>query len=250
MTNIHEKIEKLLRMAGDPATTEDEAVAFMEKAYDLMSKYNISPEGLAETSEAPVNEELYTPKVDASWYQKLAVATSTLYFSGVYRKKIVDKEHQRFTNEGLEFGKKTVYLFVGKKHNRSVAHGMFGYFMETMDRMAKEAYDSPKDRVEFHKGFCFRLQQRILEEIKKAKSNYNLPNRDNLPMVIENEAQAVALYIAERTNGKARRMKTKIASEAAIKGYEAADEVSFNKQLGEAYTEPKFLNTIGKYLIK
>lgn len=214
MSNHIDLIQKLFAKAIDAGTTEDEAALFMQKVQELLAKHNLDESVLNKKEVVePIESEGFKVILPTSWFAGLANATAQLYFCGVT----------------MNNGRKT-YYFIGKKHNRVVAMNMFAYFMKTITRMSLERYKDQARRYQFAKGAALRLTVRIYLELEKVKAPI-VSTVVSVPAIYDAESKAVKDHIASLNLKSARANKVK-ANNALIEGYVAANNISFNNQIG------------------
>jgi hypothetical protein len=223
-TNI-ELIQKLFAKASGAGTTEEEAQAFMKKVHELLARHNLDlAKVLKQTNEVqePVDSEGFRVILPTSWFGSLALATAKMYFCSAYVNN-----------------RKKTYYFVGRKNNRTTAMNMFGYFMKTITRLANQKYTDQANRYQFSKGCALRLTSRIYEEIKKAQAPVN--NVSGLPALYDSESKAVTDYLASKDLVKHRKVKAIALTNALGEGYNAANNISFNNQVGGNKSDTKRL---------
>ena len=138
---IKEKIRKLLALSK--SDNENEAAIALEKANDLISKYNIDEASLHYESLEIKSTKMYMP-----WRSCIANAVSWLYCCCHYRDK----------NNGT-------FVFTGEKLYVFMAAQMFDYLVKTIERCSKKAVRRNaklKFRRDFKFGMALRLYDRIM----------------------------------------------------------------------------------------
>ena len=80
--NILNKIKALFNMANDKSITEDEAVLFMDKAQELLAKYNLDMSDIKDEAEVSTMDKTFinTSYGHIKWRQVLIAAIAKLYF--------------------------------------------------------------------------------------------------------------------------------------------------------------------------
>ena len=231
-----EKIRKLFAKANDAATTEAEALAFMNKVQELLAEHNLSDDVLNGPAKEKLGEEDVKVKVKTSWFGALAVAVSNLYLSGVYSKKVQNKERFRLTLDGPVFAYDDFYVFVGKESNRTIAKEMFGYIMDTIERLSKDFSRDLRQQNEFKKGASFRVIKTIYEKIATLKApSPASSNPNNLPALYDSESKAVAAYLNQEAPKKARKASFKVNDRDAFQeGFAAGADISLDDQIGSS----------------
>lgn len=152
---MHDKIEKLLALAKDPAATEAEADTAMRMANALMMKYGIeevTPSSTIDQVRVTIN-----PKIDLP----LVSAVGDLF--GVYN------YYTRGTDQAY---------FVGERTMRDAAVVMFNYLVASRERQYKVFLPRglpQSDRAEFRRTFKYafglRIYRRVQEIVREMRTN-------------------------------------------------------------------------------
>ena len=142
LDTIKNKIRKLLTLSK--SDNENEAAIALEKANELISKYELNESDLYFNSVKVKSNKTYIP-----YKAVISNAVSWLYGCHKYRS----------VNDGA-------FVFTGKDIYAFLAGEMFNYLINTIDRCAKKAIRKNaklKFRRDFKYGMASRLYDRILE---------------------------------------------------------------------------------------
>jgi hypothetical protein len=139
---IKDKVRKLLALSK--SDNENEAAVALEKANELISKFELDEKSLRFESVSIKSSKTYV-----AWRTVVANAVSWLYCCHNYRQ----------ANDG-------VFIFTGEKLDAFLAGEMFEYLIKTIERSAKK--DIRKNaklefRRDFKLGMASRLYDRIME---------------------------------------------------------------------------------------
>jgi len=139
---IKDKVRKLLALSK--SDNENEAAIALEKANELISKFELDESALRFKSISIKSSKIYV-----AWRTVVANAVSWLYCCHKYRQ----------TNDG-------VFIFTGEELDAFLAGEMFEYLIKTIERSAKKAVRKNaklKFRRDFKFGMASRLYDRIME---------------------------------------------------------------------------------------
>lgn len=220
-----EKILELYRklMAKANGTeNEAEALAFMSKAQELLTKHNLT-EADARQDEAPSFTTHQHMTVDTNkWRLAMFSAVAKLYFCRLVRAHVNWKGKYRPVPE-----------FVGRPHNVEIAISMALYLEKTVIRLAKEAYPDRKSRLQFENGCGMRIATRVFrmaEEMEVDKGDGS-----GLPALYKNEAVLVEDYLSQiyPNLGFSKAKKSQVTS-ATLAGRSAGEKVHLGGQVGGA----------------
>lgn len=218
-----EKILELYRklMAKANGTeNEAEALAFMEKAQELLAKHNLS-EADAHVEEEPefVNRQHMT--VDTNkWRLAMFNAVAKLYFCKMIRNHVDWKGKYRPVPE-----------FIGRPHNVEIALSMALYLEKTVLRLAKEAYPDRRSRLQFENGCGMRIATRIWAMV--TEMHVEKGDGSGLPALYKNEAVLVDQWIKDFYGklGSTATRRTQVTN-ATLAGRQAAEGVHLGGQVG------------------
>jgi type I site-specific restriction-modification system R (restriction) subunit len=230
--SIIEKIRALMAMANG-TNNENESIAFMNKAQEMLAKHNLEASDIKENvEEVRIDESDYHMTADLSWFGSLAGQVCKMYFCKIVRRK-------RFAD-----GYKTAqnyYVFIGKEHNRTIAVSMFDYLMKTMHRFAVKNTNNVKDQYEFKKGCAIKLSHRIYA-INEANTVKNFAEKSGLPALYNNELALVDQFMSGMGKLKvANRTKISANTDAFYTGSKVGGEISLNNQIGRSATSQHLL---------
>jgi len=137
---IKEKIKKLLALSK--SDNENEAAAALEKANELLSKYNLDETELYFNSVSTKYVKTYVP-----W--KTVISNSVAWLYGVTKYK--DTNNGTLVFVGLD-----IYTFLAKE--------MFEYLIKTIDRTAKKQIRK-NAKNKFRKSFKYGMADKIYDRI-------------------------------------------------------------------------------------
>lgn len=195
-----QKIKKLLALSKSP--DENEAMAALEKAKELMEKY-----GLNEQSCIYKDIKVKTTKTVCHW--RAIVANAIVWLYNCYKYKD--------TSDGT-------YVFVGEEFDVFMASEMYGYLIKTIERMAKQNIRKNakyKFRLSYKQGMASRLYNRI-KELGEACSW--APQR-------ESKIKAVSDFVKKEVDlVDSKSKKIKLNATARSRGFFDAGSISLNRQ--------------------
>lgn len=178
-----QKIQALLNLATSP--NEAEATAAMEKAQELLAKYNLSMADVVKSSEKKFT--IVKTKVTDVFAHKrrVGIAVGRVYFAKHYFEVVPTQSKSKNVYN------RERHCFAGEQHNADIALMMFDYIIKTIDRLAKEEADKLEDKKKywsFQTGFktacAQRVYERLIEKLQTvtapAKPGGNLPALANL----------------------------------------------------------------------
>jgi hypothetical protein len=220
---IIEKIKKLFAKANDASVTEEEALAYMNKAQELLATHNLDMSSLREEDEVSTMDKtvIETSYGHIRWRASLLVAISKLFFCKGYIHNTLNKK-----------GKPTKkFVIAGKEHNRAIASSMLDYLEKTVVRLSLNFSSDANERYHFEKGCGMRLAVRINDKIKEMNNAQNNGEKSNLPALYSQELALVDDFLSDINfkNGQNRRV---YFNDAANAGAKAANNISLNNQLG------------------
>lgn len=224
MQEIKERIQKLLALAG--SSNENEAVAAMAKAQQLLTLYNLELADLGgDTSEVGLFEMDGSGKLvgwKAILLQGIEEANNCYFFT------------RRRANS-------LKYMFVGKEAAIAVSKEMYAYLVGVVDRLAKEAGGTRKFRNGFRVGCAKRLEERMTEAAKQDREQGIAASEDSparsaivVKSLYEKQKAEIEEYVEQ--NLQVKQSNSPFASTSSADGYnagrEAGDRVSLSKQIG------------------
>jgi len=196
-----QKIRKLLALSKSP--NENEAIAALEKAKQLMEEY-----GLNEQSSIFTSNKIKATKIFTPWRTIIANAMAWLYNCYQYRDK----------NDGT-------FVFNGEEFDVFMAGEMYTYLIKTIERMAKQKIRKNAKytfRKSYKQGIASRLYDRIMELGELCSW---APQR-------ETKIKAITDYVKNQIDliTNPQKKKVKINGLAASRGFKDADGISLNRQ--------------------
>jgi hypothetical protein len=152
MSNITDKIRKLLALAADKGASEHEATRAMEVAMRLMAEHNLTHADLDEDkSSVRRGESLH--EIDKKWQYIIAQAAGKLY--GCVACQTYDGEKFRF---------------IGRADNIDAADITFIFLRDQVEALYKQSLPrgmSKQDRSEYRRHFKLYCATRIYERAAK-----------------------------------------------------------------------------------
>jgi hypothetical protein len=229
---IIEKIKALMSKGNDSSTTEAESIAFLNKAFELLSKHNLEESDLNdETIEVNIDETAFAMTMDTSWFSMLSANIANMYFC---------KATHRKRNVANRKSVQNYYVFYGKEHNRLMAVNMFDYLLKTMHRLARNHSDNLKDQYEFKKGCSIRLAHLISEITEKNK--HGIGDKSGLPALYNNELALVNDYLNAKIKLTNRNNVHIRANNGSFhSGMSAANTISLNNQIHGSKSSAKLI---------
>ena len=163
------RISKLLTMAKDKRTNENEAHSAMQSALAPLSRYNITASDVENSGifEEAVGSESFNPTENrnhSTWRSQLINSIASTHFCHVYRRN------------GGEF------ILTGKETNRAAAMMLFQYLSVVIEENALQAvreYDGWESKKTYGNayrlGMVTRINERLIDQkrqiIQEASSN-------------------------------------------------------------------------------
>jgi len=240
--SVIEKIRKLLALGK--SANEHEATLAMERAHDMMARYNVE---LSQVSEKPEDEFVRddeTRTMSRPWRRIFATQLANLYFCDY----IFTFEYHRKAGKDLRYPyqRYDLHSFFGAAHNVVVVKMMFEYLTDTIERLAKEGSKQmpQKQRSSYVTSFrtaaakrlAVRLEDRLEKLMRgtpaKAKDGTNLPALR--PLYLETEAKLKEAFAADFADSYTVTHRAQINSvKGAEDGFEAGNSISLDDQIGE-----------------
>jgi len=245
-----EKIKKLLAMSKDASVTEEEAMAFMNKAQLLLAAHNLDMSMVTEEAQeadmATMDKTIYeTSYGHIKWRQTLMGAVAKLFFCKGY------------INTSTEYGKtgnlKRVakFVFVGKEHNRAIAISMFEYLEKTVVRLSRKFSSDATQRYHFEQGCGLRLTRRVYDKIEAVVVGITpAGEKSNLPALYSTELALVEEFLGDMDWAKKRKQRAIALNSASMAGHHAANTISLDNQLGGGSRSSGNLPAANKFLLK
>lgn len=228
-----QKIQALLNLAASP--NEAEATAAMEKAQELLAKYNLSMADVVKSGEKKFT--IVKTKVTDVFAHKrrVGVAVGKVYFAKHYF-EVVPTQSKRKSVYNRER-----HCFAGEQHNADIALMMFEYVIKTIDRLAKEAADRMEDKKKywsFQTGFKTACAQRVYERLIEKLQTVTAPatpggNLPALANLYNTTQQEVANFLESELGGlkTVPNKKQNYNLDGMLAGRKAGDSIGLDAQL-------------------
>ena len=194
-----QKIKKLLALSKSP--NENEAIAALEKAKQLMEEYGLNEQNCIYNAKKAKATKRYCP-----W--RTVVSNTVAWLYNCY--KYGDQRAGYF-------------VFVGDDFEAFMAVEMYAYLIKAIERMAKRNIRKNakyKFRKSYKQGVAVKLHDRIMT---LGKSCSWAPQR-------ESKIKAVSEYVKSQVNLETFNKKIKINSIALNRGFREAEGISLNRQ--------------------
>lgn len=230
------RIRSLLAMSRGTAN-ENEAAVAAQKVQELLLQFNLSIEDVEKrdsTGKIVEDGELMTSS-SQPWRRKLALACARLYLCDYFW------NHEKFETDA----RKTGYIrldrhnFIGLPHNVVVAKEMFVYMVDTIERLAKEARKTKRERSPyehaFRHGCATRLTNRIWDRYdSNAAPPAGLLVKSNVPALYKGMDAHISDYMEKNhTDLEVRPNRGKHSSwRGVIDGNKAGDTIGLDDQIG------------------
>jgi len=200
---IKNKVKKLLALTK--SDNENEAAIALEKANELISKYELD-----ETSLCFESVRVKSSKTYVLWRTVIANAVSWLYGCHQYR----------HTDNGE-------FVFTGEELDAFMAGEMFEYLIKTIERYAKKSIRK-NAKLKFRRDFKYGMASRLYDRIMELGEACSWSPRRNVKIEEAKEyvEKSVVLYETEmKKNNKKNRT-------AFYRGLSYGDNVSLSRQAG------------------
>lgn len=234
MEGIIRKIRALLAMSRGNAN-ENEAAEAARKAQQLLTDYNLSMTDVekADTGRVIEDNDLMTSSSNP-WRRSLALATARLYLCDYYWNHVKNYSSTRRCG----YVRLDRHNFIGLIHNVVVAKEMFVYFVDTVERLAKESRRKEKQTHAYEHAFRFgcatRLGNRLWERYEQQTAPpAGLLIKSNVPALYKGMDAKIGEFM--KTNHPdlvEMPSRGKHSSwEGVIAGNRAADSISLDDQV-------------------
>lgn len=175
---IIDKIKKLFALSNSPI--EEEAASALNKAKELLVKYDIEYEKIEETKENISEKVLLKSKDILDWHYKLIECIT----SSTFTEAIVETEESN----------KTV-IIIGRKINIISAANLYNYLEKTIRRVSNKYDIVVRDLDSFRYGMVEKIQQRL----KKSENEYiNTEEKGLIPLIDENTKKENINYLKNK----------------------------------------------------
>jgi hypothetical protein len=224
---IHEKIAKLLALAGNNPSTH-EAAAAAAKAQELLFAHNLDLDAvLKETSKA--RESGYidrrvtlvaTAKADLEWQSRIVFDVASCNFA-----------------KGIILGGTNQMVLIGEKHNLDVVEYLIAYLFREIDRLSEDYYlqpklalfgDEPLPKAGVRASFCRGAAEIIGSRLRAQFYASTRASSQSQALVVSKE-NALSTAVAQRyPRLGAARMSAPVDYNAMNAGRKAGQRVALN----------------------
>ena len=201
---IKDKIRKLLALSK--SDNENEAAIALEKANDLLSKYELN-----ETTLRFESVRVKSSKTYVAWRTVVGNAVAWLY--GCH--------HYRQVNYG-------VFIFTGEELDAFMAGEMFDYLIKTIERIAKKAVRK-NAKLKFRRDFKYGMASRLYDRIMELGEACSWSPRRNVKIEEAKEFVERSVTLCDTTQKHNRLNRTALA-----RGLSYGNNVSLARQAGYA----------------
>jgi hypothetical protein len=168
------------------------------------------------------------------WRRFLALATARLYLSDYYYGHV----YRETTSRKCGYVRGDQHFFVGLPHNVVVAKEMFIYFVDTIERLAKESRKKQGQNHAYEHAFRHGCAVRLTERLTKMYSQQTeapagLISKSGVPALYKGMDERISAHMEakELTVKKDRGKQSSWAG--VIAGNRAAEGISLDTQLSE-----------------
>lgn len=233
-------IQALMAKANDPGVTEAEALAYSEKAQELLAKHNIAMADITNVGDDTsnnVNGTSYNEK-EKGWKSES-------------RKQLLRAVCRFYMCEAVGPGRggSKTWIIVGKPVNVEVAVSMTDYLIQTTIRLSGDYGRANRglgvNVIDFRRGCMARLAERLNEmrrdQLAKTPEYQPNGNPGNLPALFRSENEITRAWMKQHlhvTFGKTKSIKE--GSDAA-NGRAAAEKIGLNTQIGGGRTSGRLM---------
>lgn len=236
LDSIRRKIAALFAKAENSATSEEEAAIFMDKAFELLAKYNLTRDDLGSDEDDPIGGMSINDYYKEEWRGVIWDSVARLYGCKCYFRKVKTKKRR---SDGTKDAAQ--YLMFGRKSNVFVASSMAMYLVRTVVRMANSERRLLKTLAtdgRFQKNFMKAAAQRLSERIDAILDNKmraHVSNGTNLPAIYKDDSDGIDKFMDETLgNFRIKDHGDLVVQEDAAgskEGYEAGDRIGLDTQL-------------------
>jgi len=226
MTNIIDKIKKLIRL-GSNNSNHHEAEAAMLKAQEIAIQNNID---ISQVSSEEDKKENIT-KEEKNVGQRLPICSR--FITGILAKFF----GVSLVVSGNRYLGRTIH-FIGKPQDVEFAKWAYEYLNEVFINSWRKYKEDNNKPLEFREiyllGLCRGLYNKLQENKKNIESNINEENKDKYALVVlDNKAQlavATKQFFNNLTSGKQKKVKVK-DQESYNAGYNNGQKINVNRVL-------------------
>ena len=233
---ILNRIKNLIDLANDAGATEGEALAAMDRALHLLSKYNLDMTDVLTVEQQIVQEVQSTGRKNREgWICTIYNAAAQLFFCHVASGKIHNRHHAGYGFLG--------YYWTGEKQNIEVAKQMASYFEGITRRLIDEHCEgqSKTYRSSFGLGVATRLMKRVRDkrnEAKQAAQNPDGVESTSTALVLASQYEKAdkdleAYFENQKIKFSQVKFNVKTNIYAYEKGLDAGDEIPLTSPLSQ-----------------
>lgn len=212
---IIEKVQKLLALGS--SANESEASSAIQKAHDLLARYNLELGDVPGSGDGVVEEVWSTSKRTRIWKSALISTIAHYNFCALLTRKGTGPE-----------GSPTIQTcLVGRPHNILAARLMAEYLFGVMERLVG-SYPAPDKlaRESYTQGLAMKLVERI-----KDLSAKDAQGASPIKALVLSEQGHIAAYLRSIGSVRTRSLKLGVNDPRAFKhGNRDASGISLNKQ--------------------
>jgi hypothetical protein len=222
---IIEKIRKLM-LKAESGATEQEAMALLNKAYELMEKHNIDMDDVEDEEQnlgILANEEVF----HSDWRTSIWLTVSKLFFCD---HRYVDRYHKSATSK--RYRPSRVHLVTGTQANAIMVANYSKYIIKTIIRLARKAADEHGGDLEYSRSFIDACSMRVLDRLEEMYQD----KRENeyLKLIYEQAETVNSMYADEMLKKKSKSLilNADLDGKGSRDGFAAGDTVNLDQQVG------------------
>lgn len=217
MTDVVDKVRKLLAKARDAGASEAEAETCARKARELMDEHELTDEAVREKNAGPTMSA-HQPKYMDPWRRDI-IHCAARYYGCVAVFNVPRKS----------------YVLFGRESSRLVAESMVQYLDDTVRRLALEwrhSVDGTRAQLlDFERGCGTRIAYR-LHKMCEVMTTPSPENSGTTSVALVDELGAATGLMQSTMRTSTSRPKTQLKGDGARAGRAAADSVSLGGQVG------------------
>lgn len=224
-TKIIEKIKNLLALSRDKGASEHEAAVAADKAFELLSKYNLELATVEGYEHDGIEQQDCTDYQTEVWRSWIFSAVAKQYFCFSYRTNRVDAQGKRYNQRTI----------LGQRHNIECVRAMAQYLCGAINSIAAvhckgkgKAYHTA-----FKHGMADRIIKRIVDAMKEAQTQ---PSESGTGIVLRDlyaKEQARINEYMKQQDIRTRKATFRLNQGAGYaSGYDAGGNVSLNRPVG------------------
>lgn len=230
-------IQALMAKARDPSVTEAEAIAYSEKAQELLAKHNIAMADVSGAG-AKVEDDMGGTSLQERWKSES-------------RKQLLRAVCRFYMCEAIGPGRggPKIWTIVGRPVNVQVALDMTDYLISTTIRLSNQYGRANRglgvNVIDFRRGCMARLAERLNEmrREQQAKTPEYQPNGNpgNLPALFRSEHEIARAWMKQHMNVSFGKTKSIKEGFDAANGRAAAEKIGLNTQVGGGRTSGRLM---------